>query len=229
MSGSENIRYGTRALPSAGHLISISCCIIDPRSGNPRHPAGQSRVCRGRAGYCRKMTPSSARADPSLHVEPLLRNGLPGHDIEAAVIDRLPARGWALILYKQHDAARLGRKLLLVMRIGVVDHRAGLIDLSAYRERAFEDIPDLCEIVPVHGMVRAGLVAYKPGIGLGRSLRPGMEQHLAPLAGEAQRFPLAFAVMQRFHRVVAVLALNGCHLLRHRYSSSLFSIRCAAR
>src|SRR5271167_3090085 len=36
MSGSENTRYGTRALPWAGHLSAgcvISCCTGDPRSG----------------------------------------------------------------------------------------------------------------------------------------------------------------------------------------------------
>src|SRR5215510_6205723 len=88
------------------------------------------------------------------------------------------------------------------MRIGVVDHRAGLIDFSAYRERAFEDIPDLCEIVPVRGMVRARLVAYKPGVGLGRSLRPGMEQHLAPGRGSA-----AFPTGVRSH---AALPSRGC-------------------
>jgi hypothetical protein len=43
------------------------------------------------------------------------------------------------------------------MRIGVIDHRTGLIDLSADRERAFEDVPDLRKIVPVHRVVRAGL------------------------------------------------------------------------
>src|SRR6516164_940340 len=42
MSGSENIRYGTRALPSAGH--SISCCMGDPRSGGFRRKPSSATV-----------------------------------------------------------------------------------------------------------------------------------------------------------------------------------------
>src|SRR5215469_5088097 len=93
------------------------------------------------------------RADLQSYVELLLPHGLAGGNVEAAVIDRSPARGRTLILHKQHDPAGLGRELLLVMWISVIDHRAGVVGLPADRKCAFEDVPDLR--VPMHRMVGA--------------------------------------------------------------------------
>src|SRR6516164_5369743 len=47
MSGSKNIRYGTRVLPSAGHLSAAcvtSCCIGDPHSGGSDGKPGSAAV-----------------------------------------------------------------------------------------------------------------------------------------------------------------------------------------
>src|SRR5262245_22275236 len=48
-------------------------------------------------------------------------------------------------------------------------------------------------------MVRAGLIAHQAGIGLGRTLGPWMEEHLAPLPGPAQRLPRLVVDVDGFH------------------------------
>src|SRR5260370_4777957 len=83
------------------------------------------------------------------NVEPFLGQPLARFDVEAAVVDRPTAGGRSLVLHEQHDAAGLGAQLSLVMRVGVVDHRAGAIGPAADREAAFQDVPDLRGIVPV--------------------------------------------------------------------------------
>src|SRR5687768_1195701 len=69
--------------------------------------------------------------------------------VEAAVVDRPAARRRARILAEEHEPAGLGRELLLVVRVGVEEHRARSAHLPADAELAFEDVPDLREVVPV--------------------------------------------------------------------------------
>src|SRR5262249_51830716 len=77
---------------------------------------------------------------------------------------------------------------------------------------ALEDVPDLREIVLVQRMVRAGLVAHEAGIGLGRTLGPWMEEHLAPLAGPAQRLPRPVVDVNGFHWL-----MTGRHCVAHGF------------
>src|SRR4029077_8172907 len=66
-------------------------------------------------------------------------------------------------------------------------------------ELSLEDVPDLGEVVLVERMVRAGLVADEARGWLGRPVGRGMEQHLAPLPGPAQRLPLPIVGVHRLH------------------------------
>src|SRR6266850_8154223 len=113
----------------------------------------------------------------------------PGLHVEAAVVDRPAARRGPRILHEEHDPAGLGDRRLLEVGIGIVEHRAGAIGLAADAELAFDDVPDLGEVVLVARMMSAGLVAHQAGVRLGGAVGPWMEQHLAPLAVPAQRLP----------------------------------------
>jgi hypothetical protein len=42
-----------------------------------------------------------------------------------------------------------------------------------------------------------------------------MEEHLAPLAGKAERFPFSLALVDRLHRVIAYLPLDRRHRFGH--------------
>jgi hypothetical protein len=88
------------------------------------------------------------------------------------------------------------------VRIRVKDHRAGAVFAPADVEAAFEDVPDLREIVPVQRMVRARCEAQDTGVGLGGPFRPRVEQHLPGLARPANRFPFELIAVSRFHRLV---------------------------
>src|SRR4029434_5901729 len=71
--------------------------------------------------------------------------------------------------------------------------------------------------VLVVGMVRAGLVAHEPRIGLGRPVGTGMEQHLAPLPRPAQGLPLPLVDANGLRRLMHALLL---HRLAFTRSSS---------
>jgi hypothetical protein len=85
------------------------------------------------------------------------------------------------------------------MRIRVKDHRPRAALPAADLEGTFEHVPDLREVVLVHGVMRARLEAQDAGVGLGRPIGPRMEQHLPGLAGPADRFPFELIAVARFH------------------------------
>ncbi|MFN0305009.1 MAG: hypothetical protein ACKVQU_32185 [Burkholderiales bacterium] len=68
-------------------------------------------------------------------------------------------------------------------------HRTRPDDTLPDLERAFEDVPDLSEIVAMEPIVRTRFVPHVPGIGFGGAIGSGVEQRLAVLAREAERFP----------------------------------------
>ncbi len=90
------------------------------------------------------------------------------------------------------------------MGVRIEEHGAGPVGRLADPELALEDVPDLGEIVLVEGMVRPGLVPHQPRVGLGGALRPGVEEHLAPLAGPAQRFPVTGVGVHRLERLMGI-------------------------
>src|SRR5260370_23488103 len=125
----------------------------------------------------------------SLDLQVLLRQRLALLHIEAPVVDRALARLRPRVLHEEHEAARLGGKILLEVRVGVEDHRARAQRPVADLERALEDVPDLRKIVTMARMVGTGLVAHKTRVGLARSLWPRAADHLALLPGAAHRRP----------------------------------------
>src|SRR5438067_146160 len=132
----------------------------------------------------------------------LLGNRAAGGQVEPPIVDRAAPGRWPLVLDEEHEPAGLGDEGRLEMRIGVIEHRPGAVRRLADREGAFEDVPDLREIVLVERMMRAGVVADQAGVGLGRRLRTRVEEHLAPLAGPAQCLPFALIDVDGGERLV---------------------------
>src|SRR5262245_47119924 len=95
------------------------------------------------------------------------------------------------------------------------EHRARAVRTLADLKLTFQDVPDLREVVLVQRMVRAGLIAHEPGIGLGRALGPGMEEHLAPLPRPPQRRPRPVVDVDSFHWLMI-----GRHDVTHRVRPS---------
>src|SRR3989454_9792009 len=138
----------------------------------------------------------------------LLRQGLAVLHVEAPIVDRALARLRPRVLHEEHEAARLGGEILFVVRRRMVDHGARTAGALADLERPCEDVPDLREIVPMARMKGAGLVTDEPRVWLARPPGPRVEDHLAVLAGKAQRLP--------GHVVdVAVLGAVVCGCLAH--------------
>jgi hypothetical protein len=93
------------------------------------------------------------------------------------------------------------------MRVGVAEHRARRAQPSIDRELALQDEPDLREAVIVLGMMRARLEPQDAGIGRGRLLGAGMEQHLAGLARPADGLPVD--VVEMAHLAGQMIAPRG--------------------
>src|SRR4029450_9601375 len=132
-------------------------------------------------------------------LEVLLGNGLARRYVEAAVVDRAAPGRRPLVLNEKHEPAGRRRQRRLPVRVRVEEHRARAVRTLADLELAFQDVPDLREVVLVQRMVRAGLIAHEAGIGLGRALGTGMEEHLAPLPWPAQRLPRPVVDVDGFH------------------------------
>src|SRR2546422_11614239 len=124
-----------------------------------------------------------------LDLQVLLRQGLALLHVEAPVVDRALARIRPRVLHEEHEAARLGGQILFEVRVRIEDHGAWAQRPVTDLERALEDVPDLGKIMAMARMEGAGLVADEARVRLARPLGPRMEDHLAVLAGEAQRLP----------------------------------------
>src|SRR5205085_7563913 len=105
------------------------------------------------------------------------------------------------------------------MRVGMKEHRARTAELAGNAELAFQDVPDLREIVAMPGVVRARREAQEAGIGLGRARRAWVKQHLAGLAGPADRLPFHLVDVADQRRLVRSLACPA--RLAHRLSPVL--------
>src|SRR5215207_9313487 len=99
--------------------------------------------------------------------------------VEAAGIDRPLAGRRTRILHDQDFAASGSVELAFEMRVGVVEHRARRAEPAVDGELALQDEPELGEAVIVLGMMRARFEPQDAGVGRGRLLGRGMEQHLA--------------------------------------------------
>src|ERR1700737_3938729 len=69
--------------------------------------------------------------------------------VHPAVIDRRRAGRGTWVLPKEEGPAGRCVHFMLEMRIGHVGDRAGAVELSAKREFALDDVPNLREIMPV--------------------------------------------------------------------------------
>src|SRR5438477_6670924 len=143
--------------------------------------------------------PGRIRARRRSELEILLGDGLARRHVEAAVVDRAASGYRSLVLHEEHEPAGRRRQRRFPVRVRIEQHRARAVRALTDLELAFKDVPDLREVVLVQRMVRAGLIAHEPGIGLCRTLGPWMEEHLAPLAGPAQRLPCPFVDVDGFH------------------------------
>src|SRR6266849_6821834 len=90
----------------------------------------------------------------ALGIDSLLLHRLALRHVEPPVVDRAAAGGRALVLDEEHESAGLGAKRLLEVRVGIEQHRAAAVPAVADGDLAFEDVPDLGEVVSVPGMVR---------------------------------------------------------------------------
>jgi hypothetical protein len=109
--------------------------------------------------------------------------------VEAAVVDRALARVRPGVLHEEHQPAGFRGQVFFVVRVRIEDDGAWSHGALADFEGALEDVPHLREIVAVARVMGSGLVADEARVGLARSLGARMEEHLALLAGEAQRLP----------------------------------------
>src|SRR5206468_2824371 len=96
---------------------------------------------------------------------------------------------------------------------GIEDHRAGTVLFSADPELAFEYVPDLREIVLVQRVITARFIAHDARVGLGRSRRIRMEQHLPGLPWPADRLPLAVIAVNEFGRLMLAVVVSVHHYL----------------
>src|SRR5215467_10441451 len=76
----------------------------------------------------------------------LLRHRRRFFQVHATVIDRRRAGGWAGVLHKEDRPTGRGVHVMLEMRVGHIGYRAGAEELSAKREFALDDVPDLREV-----------------------------------------------------------------------------------
>src|SRR5438034_10920496 len=105
-----------------------------------------------------------------LDLQVLLRQGLALLHVEAPVVDRALARLRPRVLHEEHEAARLGGQVLFVMRSRMIDYSARPAGALADLEGAFQDVPDLGEIVTMTRVEGTGLVAHEARVRLCRPL-----------------------------------------------------------
>jgi hypothetical protein len=96
-------------------------------------------------------------------------------------------------LARSNFRSRCGRRPRNAGR--VIEHGARRAQPAVDRELALQDEPDLGEAVIVIGMMGARREPQDAGIGRGRLLGAGMEQHLAGLARPADGLPVDLVEM----------------------------------
>src|SRR5215813_15156574 len=69
--------------------------------------------------------------------------------VHATVIDRRGAGRRTGVLHKEYRPAGRRVHFMLEMRVGHISYCAGAVELSGKGEFAFDDVPDLGEVVPV--------------------------------------------------------------------------------